>query len=173
MLNNLYIAMICLLGDQADCTASLPPGYEVRPLTEAHEADLYQCYYAAFQNGDAQFFFHQPEDKRRYYFDSLCLEDARVEPGSLIICKNEAVVGFTFVLPYGETNRHISCMCVHPDHQRQGLGEFMLHHALQAVGTQGYKSITLGTERSMGAFQLYRKYGFKILEDEPGEQLSI
>jgi ribosomal protein S18 acetylase RimI-like enzyme len=55
-------------------------------------------------------------------------------------------------------------MVVHPDHQRQGLGSFMVQFAKQEVAAQGHQSITLGTETSMGAFQLYRKYGFIIID---------
>lgn len=172
MTKNTYVEMICHLERQTGGTIPLPPGYEVRSLYDTHAEDLYRCYYAAFQDGDAQFFFHQPEDEKKLYFDSLCLGEARSEPGSAVIFKDGIVVGFTFTLPYGETNRHISCMCVHPEHQRHGLGKFMLRHAIQAVKNQGYKSITLGTEQEMVAFQMYQKYGFKILKDEKSEQIS-
>lgn len=57
-------------------------------------------------------------------------------------------------------------MCVHPGHQRQGLATFMLRHAAEKVAEQGDMTITLGTDTDMAAFQLYRRHGFKILENQ-------
>jgi ribosomal protein S18 acetylase RimI-like enzyme len=56
-------------------------------------------------------------------------------------------------------------MVVHPDYQRQGLGAFMVQYVKVKTAEQGCRSITLGTDTSMSAFQLYRKYGFEILAD--------
>jgi ribosomal protein S18 acetylase RimI-like enzyme len=41
----------------------------------------------------------------------------------------------------------------------------MVLHAKQKAAAEGYQSITLGTETSLGAFHLYRKYGFTIIDD--------
>jgi ribosomal protein S18 acetylase RimI-like enzyme len=159
-----YVEMICLLEEGPQMKIPLPEGYDLCPLSEADEDDLYNCYHAAFHAGDASFFFDQSEIERRKYFDTLGLANASVEPGSSLICINAEVVGFTYLIPYGEGNRHISCMVVHPDYQRQGLGAFMVAYAIGGAAAQGHRSITLGTEKSMAAFQLYRKYGFQIME---------
>jgi ribosomal protein S18 acetylase RimI-like enzyme len=161
-----YVEMIYRLGEGLEMEFALPEGYERRTLDGVREDDLYPCYCVAFQAGDARFFFDQNEEERRDYFDTLCLDEARGEPGSSLVFKDGDIAGFTYVLPYGETNRHISCMCVHPDHQRRGLGRFMLVFAMQEVAAQGHKSITLGTDTDMAAFHFYRKYGFKIMKDD-------
>jgi len=83
-----------------------------------------------------------------------------------MILNDEKIAGFTFLVPYGEINRHISCMCVHPSFQRQGLGAYMLNHAQRETATCGYQSITLWTEAAMGAYQLYIQHGFKITEEK-------
>ena len=41
----------------------------------------------------------------------------------------------------------------------------MLENAKKLASEEGYQSITLWTEREMGAFELYRKHGFKIKEE--------
>jgi ribosomal protein S18 acetylase RimI-like enzyme len=159
-----YVEMICYLEGLNINNVMFPEGFEAQSLIDAKEDDLYRCYYLAFQAGDAQFFFDQNEDERREYFDTLGLDKARNEPGSVLILKDGAIVGFTYVLPYGEGNRHISCMCVLPEYQRQGFGTFMLRFALEKVANAGHKSITLGTDTAMGAFQLYRMNNFKVME---------
>ena len=166
MTENKYVEMICDLNEQPWDEIALPGDYKIGSLKEAQEDELYRCYYAAFKAGDARFFFEQNEMGRREYFDMLCLDEARNEPGSSIIRKNGKIAGFTYVLPYGDGNRHISCMCVHPDDQRRGLGAFMLRHAIKEVAAQGSKSITLGTDTRMAAFRLYCQYGFKIMEEQ-------
>ncbi len=157
-----YVEMICNLAEQNPEIVSLAE-FRARPLHEAQADDLYQCYHASFSNSDATFFFEQSEKERREYFDSLGLAEAKDEPASLLLLKKDQIVGFTMVLPYGEGNRHISCMCVRPESRRQGLGEFMLRFAMQKARAQGLKTITLGTGTSMGAFQLYLKNGFQVI----------
>jgi ribosomal protein S18 acetylase RimI-like enzyme len=160
-----YVEMICRLAERPQVEIVLPQGFQVASLKDADEDALYRCYYAALEAGDARFFHHQSKAERREYFDTLRLEEARNESGSSVILKDGDIVGFTYVIPYGKGNCHISCMCVHPDHWRQGLGTFMLLHAMKNVAAQGYRSITLGTGTTMGAFQLYRRYGFEAIEE--------
>lgn len=165
MPENKYVEMFCYLNDKSDSEMEIPSSYTVKALTSAKEDDLYQCYYKAFKAGDARFFFEQSEAERRDFFDELELAKARNEAGSVAICKDGDIIAFTYVIPYGDKKCHISCMAVHPDHQRQGLGAFMVQHAKQMAAAEGYQSITLDTETSMGAFHLYTKYGFTIIDD--------
>ena len=73
-------------------------------------------------------------------------------------------MGFAYVLPDSERNCYISCMCVHPDFQGRGLGKMILQIIQKRAAAQGNKTITLGTEMGMRAFQLYKKYGFVVVE---------
>jgi len=165
MTENQYVEMICQLIDQPKTKIALPKGFESKSLKAASEDELYECYCVAFQAGDAAFFFEQSETERREYFETLELDQARENPASVLITKGDVIVGFTYVIPYGEGDQHISCMIVHPDHQRQNLGAFMVQHVKAKGAEQGCRSITLGTDTSMGAFQLYRKYGFEMIVD--------
>ena len=131
-------------------------------MAEADREALYACYVAAFAAGDALFFFDQDEQERRSFFEYLGLDEAREEPASLILRHQEQLVGFTYVLPYGESNRHISCMCVHPEWQGQDLGKLMLRRVMRQVAAGGQETITLGTETGMRAYHLYRKQGFQV-----------
>jgi ribosomal protein S18 acetylase RimI-like enzyme len=157
--------MIYDLTEQAQIEGNLPEGFESKSLEDAKEDELYSCYYAAFLADDSQLFLEQSETERREFFDTLGFAQACNEPGSSMVLKDDQTVGFTYVVPYGETNCHISCMCVHPNCQRQGLGSFMLYFAKREAASQGYKTITIWTEPDMGAFQLYCKNGFKTMGD--------
>ncbi len=158
-----YVEMVCHLPEQNIIVEAMPPGgLQVEHLGQVDEGDLYLCYYETFQAGDAQFFFEQSEEQRREYFDTLGLKAALKEPASLALVQGRRLVGFVYVLPYGKGNCHISCMCVHPDWQRQGLGKLLLHLAMSKTAQEGYRTMSLGTSTSMGAFQLYHKNGFRI-----------
>jgi ribosomal protein S18 acetylase RimI-like enzyme len=164
------VEMVCNLAtepaDQYRKEIALPEGFTTRSLKKVSEDDLYPCYLAAFQAGDSQLFLKQSEIEQREFYETLAFDQARTEPGTSMILQGDRIVGFTYVVPYGESNRHISCMCVHPDCQRQGLGSFMLNYAKKEAALGGYQTITLWTEMDMGAFELYRKHGFEITEEK-------
>ena len=63
---------------------------------------------------------------------------------------------------HGDDNRHISCMCVLPQFQSQDLGRLLLYEVMKCVANQRHKSITLGTEPEMRAYDLYRKNGLQV-----------
>jgi ribosomal protein S18 acetylase RimI-like enzyme len=163
------VEMCCDLTVQSNREVTLPIGYTVETLENIREQDLYPCYLAAFQAGDSQFFMGQSPGERREFYGTLAFEQARKELGSSMILKDEGIAGFTFLVPYGQSNRHISCMCVHPSFQRQGLGAFMLEYAKKMAGQQDHQSITLWTEADMGAFKLYRQHGFMTTEEKNNE----
>jgi GNAT superfamily N-acetyltransferase len=162
MVKNKYVEMVCHLAKIRSKDISLPEGFKIESLKDVLSDDLYPCYLGAFQAGDSPFFHQQDDAEKRDFFDSLGFDQAKNMPESSLILKHNQIVGFTFIVPYGETNCHISCMCVHPDDQRQGLGAFMLKQAINTATSQGHKTITLWTETAMGAFQLYLKHGFEV-----------
>jgi ribosomal protein S18 acetylase RimI-like enzyme len=157
-----YVEMICHLAGQTARNLGLSPHLETLPLGSFSVEQLYRCYHAAFSAGDANFFFQQDEGERREFFDSLGLEEAVGEDASLVLVQDGRIIGFSFVLPYGEKNCHISCMCIHPDRMGQGLGKLLLQLIKQRARQRGYETITLGTDVNMRAFHLYRKHGFEV-----------
>lgn len=159
-----YVEMICDLKQYSVKDLNIPPDLEIKPLADAGPDETYDCYVAAFSKGDAQFFFSQTEVEKRDFFNTLGRERAIPEEASHIITQGSRLVGFSYVLPYGEGNCHISCMCIHPDFQGQGVGKLSLQVIQKRAAEQGYKTITLGTEVEMRAFKLYQKYGFAIIE---------
>jgi ribosomal-protein-alanine N-acetyltransferase len=58
---------------------------------------------------------------------------------------------------------HITILVVHPDYQRQGLGQAMLLALLQVASDRGLERATLEVRASnQPALSLYQKFGFKI-----------
>jgi GNAT superfamily N-acetyltransferase len=168
-----YVEMICDLARHTLPPPSVSGGLKLLPLREALRDELYRCYQAAFQAGDAQFFPHQTEQEQQAYFDTLGLEEARDEPASLVLRQDGRLVGFALVLPYGRMNRHNSCMCIHPEWQRNGLGKALLTAIIWRAKQKNMKTVTLGTEMGMRAFNLYRQYNFEIVEGSAVYQLCL
>lgn len=157
-----YVEMVCNLSKQTQEDVTPPAGVSIRPLRAADEDQLYACYYAAFAAGDAKFFFDQEEQERKEFFGTLGRPEALDQPASATLWQDGQLIGFAYVLPYGRNNCHISCMCVHPDFRRRGLGELLLRHIMQGATGHGYLTISLGTETEMAAYRLYRKHGFRV-----------
>ncbi|SRR5579883_1089850 len=57
---------------------------------------------------------------------------------------------------------HITIMAVHPQYQRQGLGQALLYSLLKTAFTKGLERATLEVRASnLAAISLYQKFGFK------------
>ncbi len=103
-----YVDMVCHLSDQNIVEALPPQGLQVWHLDQVDEGELYPCYYAAFEVGDAQFFLEQNEEQRREYFDTLGLETALKETASVALVQGQRLVGFVYMLLYGEGTLHMN-----------------------------------------------------------------
>lgn len=157
-----YVEMICPVEATLPAPLALPEGYQLEPLGSTTKDALYPIYDAAFLHGEARFFFLQDDLTRRDYFDNLGWEEVGSLSASHVIRCGEEPVAFSLVLPFSMRSYHISCMCVHPDHQRRRLGEAMLVHILRTASAEEIPLISLGTEPEMRACCLYKKYGFEI-----------
>jgi putative acetyltransferase len=90
---------------------------------------------------------------------------ARCELKRPFICLRPGqVVGFIEL----DTNGHIGCHYVHPDHNRQGYGSALLAHAIKTALDAGL--MRLYVEASHVAKGLYLKHGFQVVSSN---QVSI
>lgn len=155
-----YFCMKCNLSEH-ETDVTIPAGIEIKKTTEVSEGDLYHCYYDAFSAGEAQFFFDQTEDERWEFFKELAPSEVMIEESSLVLMKDQQIIGFTYVLKYGgEENSHLSLICIHPDFQGHNLGRALLLLTMKKAA-QHYKTMTLYTEADTRARVLYRRCGFK------------
>lgn len=155
------VDMMCDLATQEAAEIVLPTGFELHKIHTATEDALYQCYYAAFSAGEAQFFLDQSDNERREYFSTLGIRGALNEEASLVLMKAQQVIGFTLAVPDGAKNLHLSCICIHPDFGQRGLGKLLLLRTMKKAAQQGIKTMTLFTDTDMRAFQLYKRSGWK------------
>lgn len=76
---------------------------------------------------------------------------------------SEAVVGYGIAMLSG-AEAHVLNLCVHPEHQRRGIGREMLNHLTQASRESGADTIMLEVRQSnIIAMQLYLSAGFHQL----------
>lgn len=142
---------------------ALPPGVTLESLRAVERDTLYAVYLAAFGAGDARFFAAQDEAERRAFFDTLGWESAPDHPASVVLRSGDQVAGFALVLPDGDGDHLISCMCIAPAFQGRGWGRLLLDVITARIAAQGGQRITLGTEPQMRAYGLYVRSGFRVV----------
>ena len=142
----------------------IPKELSMKLINQIEDNDIYRCYITSFESGDAKFFAYQTKNERLEYFHTLYEPDILNEEASIVLIKDNLIIGFSYVLEFEEDSRHISCMCIHPDFQGKGLGKLLLFKIINIVSKQGAKYITLGTETKMRAFHLYKNNGFIVSE---------
>lgn len=138
---------------------NLAPPLTAHPITTIEDSDLYACYTASFAAGEAAFYHQQTAAERRAFYDDLRSTD----PPSLALVDGATLLGFSFVLYSLPPNCHLSCLCLHPDAQGQGLGTALLRLTLNAALEVGYQTMTLRTERETAAYYLYLRHGFRVI----------
>lgn len=158
-----YFCMQCELFEQKIDQVMIPEDFEIKQLKMLNHEDIYRCYYDAFNTGQSPFFFEQSETEKRDYFDTLLTEITLNEEASLAILKGNQLVGFTLVAPiFGETNKHLNCICIHPDFRKKGLGRNLLAATMKKIVKQGNRTMTLYTDVfNTRGIDLYQKNGFK------------
>lgn len=161
-----YVEMRCLMDRQPAEVVFPHDSLIVESLEEYQPGDLFACYTAAFSAGDAQFYHFQTATDQKLYFDQeLGFPVVLSHPASFVCLVGTEVIAFTLVLTFPENNYHIACMCVLPDYQDRGLGRAMLNRVKNIAFNNGIRSITLGTEPTMKAFQLYSENGFSVTDE--------
>jgi N-acetylglutamate synthase-like GNAT family acetyltransferase len=79
--------------------------------------------------------------------------------------KGEAI-GTCTLIKRDDKTYELSKMCVTEQYQRKGAGEKLLNEAISKAYKLGIEKIFLSTNRRLtAAFNLYRKKGFKIMND--------
>jgi GNAT superfamily N-acetyltransferase len=158
-----YVEMTCQL-DNDRYDERLPiEGIRLEDLNKLKTEDLFECYTQSFNHGDAIFYQRQsPTEKRRYFDEELGFPVVLDNPASFAYFLDGDLIGFALVMPYMESNYHISCMCILPKHQGRGLGKAMLNRIKNVSLANGCRTLSLGTEPNMKAYHLYASNGFEV-----------
>lgn len=153
--------MRCVLAEFDFENAQIP--FEVKPLTDIDENELYRCYYQTFITGQDRFFFDQTDEERRVFFNqTFSRSEPFNEETSLVVIKDQQIIGFSLVRPtHGEGNCHVWMFGIHPDYRRRGLGKSLLRLIMKSA-QHGFTTMSVACELSnLPALKLYRGQGFK------------
>lgn len=78
---------------------------------------------------------------------------------------DEQVLGY-FVATHSSDSVDLLNICIHPNHQHQGLGVQLFDHLVQLLQTLGIGTIFIEVRRSnKSAFLFYQKLGFKVIDN--------
>lgn len=92
------------------------------------------------------------------------LETAVDGPPPLYVVDDGAVVGYTIVVPDGETVAYAPEFAVHPDAQREGYGSRLLRYLRTELAAAGYQQLRVTVRVSDdGARGFYAASGFERL----------
>ncbi len=76
---------------------------------------------------------------------------------------DEKVIGISFVFTNSPEVAFVGEVCIHPNHQRKGLGKALMNQIIKSCSEEGMKKIGLAvTTSNVGAYKLYEKLGFKV-----------
>ena len=108
--------------------------------------------------------FSLPWPERSFRFE---LTENQVSRGW--VAEVDGKIAAMLVLWFIVDEAHIATIAVHPDFRRQGIGEQILLHALQAARDEGASRAFLEVRSGNSAAQaMYKKYGFYVAGVRPG-----
>ncbi|MHA2269631.1 MAG: hypothetical protein ACXAB8_17685, partial [Promethearchaeota archaeon] len=77
-----------------------PTDLIMKIINEVDEDEIYQCYITSFESGDAKFFMYQTKNERTEYFHTLFEPDILNQEASIVIIKDDQLIGFSYVLEF-------------------------------------------------------------------------
>ncbi|MHA1200206.1 MAG: GNAT family N-acetyltransferase [Candidatus Heimdallarchaeaceae archaeon] len=136
---------------------------EILLLKDVDDNDLYSCFYDSFsESGDRNFLSETDEEREEYFKEHFDKEDEMIDEASIVLVEGTKLIGFTLVKPtHGEGNGHLWIMGVIPEYRGRQLGSKLLHHAIDTLKKQGYKTMSLVVDSANeAALRLYEKHHF-------------
>lgn len=156
--------------DVLDYSFTLPSGYSFEPFTIEKVDEIMQVVVDSNPIEHPDSHIH-PEmrsvevTKRVFggFTENFTKLDLTLNPQIMFEGK---IIGISLVFSFQKDVAYIGEMCVHPDHQRKGLGKALMMNILQECSRKGIKRMGLAvTTSNTGAYQLYVRNGFKITDN--------
>lgn len=156
--------------DVFDYSYTLPEGYTFEPFSVDKVDEIMQVIVDAnpIDHTDSHIY---PEMKSaettKQVFGRATENFTKLDPviNPQIIFENK-IVGISQVFTFRKDVAFISEMCVHPSHQRKGLGKALMKNIILECSRNDFKRIVLAvTVSNVGAYKLYEKSGFKKQND--------
>jgi uncharacterized protein YaiE (UPF0345 family)/GNAT superfamily N-acetyltransferase len=150
-----------------DFALSLPPGYRERSATNADGVRVLDVVLRAY-GSDAVWQPHLPAIASRMHHR---IRQTLGHPGAvylLVESGNEVAALSGVAVSHWTDQNFLTGVCVHPNHQRRGLGRFLLGRSLQWLQTQGVLEPQVYTElESLADRKVYPLYGSTRVSDVP------
>lgn len=166
--------MMLDLTDDLETPIFIPKDYQLVPFAKEQVNDIMEVIKAANTEGHSDYYIY-PEMSDvvicREVFGSFSNDYADFDKDlNPQIAHNGKIVGMSFVMTTNPETAFIAEISVHPDHQRKGLGKALMNSIIENCRKKGIKRLRLAvTIDNSGAYQLYKKLGFK----ETKELLAI
>ena len=160
--DNLF--MECSLLNSEPILHSLPEGIKFQLMTEIETDSLFRSYKVSFSDSEHRQFFDYTEQQIREAFDNFFdLSKPFNEEASLVLTKDEQIIGFSLVRPRIE-EEHLAMFGIHPTYRGRGLAKSLILKSMKTIFAQGIETFSLGVDAvNVPAVTLYEKVGFKLV----------
>ncbi|MHA2296626.1 MAG: GNAT family N-acetyltransferase [Candidatus Hodarchaeales archaeon] len=145
-------------------SGKFPKNYEIKPLAEVDEDELYGCRYEVFMNsGDRSFLELTVRERLDTFTSNIIRSEDLNEEASLVLLKDKEIVGFS-VVHFRSHEGYLRSFGIHPDHRRKKLGKALLQLSMNIIKQQGMKSMSLDVDiENRPAYDFYLNLGFKTI----------
>ena len=142
----------------------LPKGIELELMFNIEADNLFQCYNESFAISEhRQFFDYTVQQIREAFDDHFDLSKPFNERASLVLSKDDKVIGFSLVRPRVE-EQHLAMFGIHPDYRGRGLAKALILESMSTVLDQGTERMSIGVDAvNVPAVKLYEKVGFRLV----------
>ena len=91
-----------------------------------------------------------------------------LQEGHCVVARlNDAIVGVYVIKALTASTWELMNIAVAPEHQSQGIGALLLHHAIDQARQLGAKRLELGTGSFGHQLTFYQRAGFRVVAVEP------
>lgn len=156
--------------DVLDYSYTLPEGYTFEPFSINKVDEIMQVLVDANPIGHTDTHIY-PEMRSaeitKQVFGGATENFTKLDPAiNPQIIFESKIVGISQVFTSQKDVAFIGEMCIHPDHQRKGLGKALMKNIILESSRRDIKRIRLAvTVSNVGAYKLYEKTGFKKASD--------
>lgn len=161
LVEDTYFMTLESLQDRPDF--AVPKGFQLRPLLEMNNDELYKCHHAAFITSEAREFFDLTSEEKKQHFEKLYDRSQSINSdASMVLMHGKDVTSIVLVVSR-DNEEHITIVAVHPDFRGRGLAKALLSASMKQLRRQGTQNLSIGVDTvNLPAIRLYKKYGFQV-----------
>ena len=161
LVEDTYFMTVDSLQDIPDL--AIPEEFQLRPLLEIDDDELYKCHHAAFTTSKAREFYDLTDEEKKQHFDKLYNRSQEINSdASYVFMHGENLASILLVVSRHD-EEHITVVAVHPDFRGRGLAKALLSLSIKELRRQGSQNLSIGVDVvNTPAINLYKKYGFQV-----------